>query len=180
MGPVAGALSGLGAYMAPAALGLSVGTQLLGSIGAYGDAQNQAAGYEANAKIAEAQAKNQAAQERDKYRRLAASQRASFGASGIDVNEGSPIDVLADTDAEGAVSAMQLLYGGQFEAANWRNRAVQARSSAKGSLFGGILGGLATGMYGATRLGILGTGTASAGTGGQIGYKWLDYSGIGK
>jgi hypothetical protein len=114
---------------------------------AFGEAQEAA--YKQQGAAALAVAKNQAAQEKDKYRRLAASQRANLGASGIDVNQGSALDVLADTDAEGAVSAMQLLYSGELENWNARQRAAmiraQSESRANSALLGGIMSGL-TGM----------------------------------
>ena len=135
-------LAGISPSLAPVGLGVGVATQVLGGLAAAEQSKTQAKYYAANADIAKQQAANQAAQEKDKYRRLAASQRASFGASGIEVNEGSPLDVLADTDAEGAVSAMQLLYGGQLEAANWRQRARTARNSANMSMFETVLGGV--------------------------------------
>ena len=153
MGPLAGAIAGMGKYLAPAALGISAASQVLGGISAYGDSRAQASAAETNTELAAEQAGNQASQERDKYRRFASSQKATLGASGVDVNVGSPIDVLADTDAEGEVSAMQLLYGGQLEAANWRQRAQSLKSQGRGSLIGGILGGVGTGLLGASQLG---------------------------
>ena len=157
-------VSALVAAAAPYLLGASAGLQVLGGITGASEArsagQAQARAYEQQAQTALAQAKNKAAQERDKYNRLAASQRAQFGASGVDVNVGSPLDVLADTDAEGAVSAMQLLYSGELEAWNARQKAALAKSEAKSrassSLWGGIMGGLSTGLMGAGQLGILG------------------------
>ena len=62
-------------------------------------ADAQASAYKAQGSAALAQAQNKAAQERDKYRRLASQQRAAYGSSGVDVNSGSPLDVLAATDA---------------------------------------------------------------------------------
>ena len=138
MSGVATVLSGLGSALGT---GLMIGTPILSGLAAYEESRTAAAMYRQNAAIARQQAENQAAQERDKYRRLAASQRASYGASGVDVNEGSPLQVLADTDAEGAVSVMQLLYGGRLEAANWRTRANAARKSGGIGLTMGLLGG---------------------------------------
>jgi hypothetical protein len=148
---------------APYLLGVSAGAQVLGGIAGASQANQQAAAYESAADAATKQAKNAAAQERDKYNRLAASQRAQYGASGVDVNVGSPLDALADTDAEGEVSAMQLLYSGELEAWNQRQKAAAAKSQASSSLLGGILGGVSTGLMGASKLGLLGTGTKGLG-----------------
>lgn len=152
MKSVKGVLSDAGSALEPIGLGLGVASQVLGGVSAAEQGKAQAKAYAANADIALQQARNQAAQEQDKYKRLAASQRASFGASGVDVNSGSPLDVLADTDAEGAVSAMQMLYGGQLEAANWRQRAASARASGNQALLGGMLGGMTNLALGAAKL----------------------------
>jgi hypothetical protein len=149
---------------APYLLGASAGMQVLGGIAGAGEARAagraQAAGYNQQADAALAQAKNRAAQERDRYNRIAASQRANLGAAGIDVNQGSALDLLADTDAEGAVSAMQLLYSGELDAWNARSKAsfaqAEARSKSRSSLLGGVMGGLSTGLMGAAKLGLLG------------------------
>lgn len=142
MGGVMTMLSGLGSVAAPLGLALTAGSQIMSGYAAQQESKVTAETYRANAAIAAKQAENQAAQEKEKYRRFAASQRAAYGASGVDVNMGSPIDVLADTDAEGSVSVMQLLYGGQLEEANWRTRANTTLASGKNSMAGGILGGL--------------------------------------
>jgi hypothetical protein len=158
-------MAAVGAVMtaaAPYLLGAAAGAQVLGGFMEAGQANRQASAYEDAADAARAQAKNAAAQERDKYRRLASGQRAQYGASGVDVNEGSPIDVLADTDAEGEVSAMQLLYSGELEAWNQKQKAAAARSKATGSIISGIAGGLSTGLLGASKLGLIGGSPATA------------------
>lgn len=164
---------------APYLLGISAGAQVLGGIA--GASQADAAGraqadaYNQQAEAALALAKNKAAQEKDKYRRLAASQRANLGASGVDVNQGSPLDVLADTEAEGAISAMQLLYSGELEAWNSRQKAYYAKTEAKNrsssALWGGLFGGLSTGLMGAVKLGLLGGGSTAAGGAASGGLK---------
>lgn len=155
MSAVTAAVSGLASYAAPVGLGIMAGSQILGGLAAYGEGSSQAAALNANAKVAEQQAKNAAAQEREKYRRLASSQRAAYGASGLDVNYGSPLDVLADTYAEGEVSAMNLLYSGKLEAWNARQKAAAAKSGGRSGLLGGILGGVGTGLYGLSKMGTL-------------------------
>lgn len=113
--------------MASAALlAAGMAVSMIGGLAQAGSASQaadaQASAYKAQGSAALAQAQNKAAQERDKYRRLASQQRAAYGSSGVDVNSGSPLDVLAATDAEGEVSAMQLLYSGELE--NWSARAA--------------------------------------------------------
>lgn len=134
-------MSGVTAVMSALGSGLAIASPILGGLSAYEESRASAEAYKQNAAIAQQQAKNQAAQEKDKYRRLASAQRAAYGASGVEVNSGSPLDVLVDTDAEGAMSVMQLLYGGELEAANWRTRANAAKASGRNSLTSGLLGG---------------------------------------
>ena len=145
--------------MASAALmAAGMAVSMIGGLAQAGSASQtadaQASAYKAQGSAALAQAQNKAAQERDKYRRLASQQRAAYGSSGVDVNSGSPLDVLAATDAEGEVSAMQLLYSGELE--NWsaRQRAAAVKNQAQGSATGSILGGMG---------GALGMGIANAG-----------------
>jgi hypothetical protein len=97
-------------------------------------ANDEARILSANADIARATAKNKAAQERDKYARIAGAQRAQYGASGVDVNVGSPLNVVADTDAEGEVSAMQLLYGGELEGWGYDRQAKIKRHEGRSML----------------------------------------------
>lgn len=121
---------------------------VLDGAGSYRDAKNQAGAYEAYAKNARQQAKNQADQEREKYRKLGSSRRAAMGASGLDVNDGSSLDALADIDAEGEVSARLLLHGGEAESANWRQRAESAKAGGRSALGQGLGLGTATGILG--------------------------------
>ncbi len=121
--------------------------------------------YEEQAKAAEQQAATAAAQEREKYRRLEASQRAAYGASGVAVGYGSPVDVLNDTKEEGEDSAMQILYSGDLEAWNARQKGKLARMEAKNQATNAILGGLAGGMAkGASLAGSFGGGSSGGGS----------------
>ena len=108
--------------------------------------------YKQQGVVAQAQAKNQAAQELDKYKRIAGAQRAAYGASGVDVNVGSPLDVLADTDAEGKMSAMQILYSGELQEWNSRQGARMALLNAQGQATGSLLGGLVGGLGALSRI----------------------------
>lgn len=136
-------LLGLTPVFGPSMIGAA---SILDGAVAYRENKKQAgiyAGYERNARQ---QARNQASQEREKYRKLASSRRAAMGASGLDVNMGSPADLLADTRAEGEVSAMRIFYGGELDAANWRERGVSAKQSGNNAFAQGILGGAVAGI----------------------------------
>ena len=52
---------------------------------------------------------------REKVRKLLSSQRASYGAAGVDM-AGSPLLVLEDTAAQGEMDALAIRYGGKVEA----------------------------------------------------------------
>lgn len=158
MGGILGSFSSMGSGMGSLlGMAISSGSQILGGASASEEGKAVSDAYKANADIAIRQSQNFAAQEKDKFRKLASAQRAAYGASGLDVNAGSPLDVLADTDAESAVSVMQLLYGGQLEAANWRLRADVARSQGQSGLASGILGGTTNIISGLSRMGFGGS-----------------------
>lgn len=145
----AGLLMGLAPVFGAPAAGLAIGAGLLEGALAYRQGEDRAGAYEAHADNARRQAKNRAAQEREKYRRLASSHRAALGASGVDVNVGSPLDALAATEAEGEVAALRRLHEGELEASGLRQRAASSRRSGKSALAGALAGGTATGLLAA-------------------------------
>lgn len=124
MSAAAKILLGLTPVFGPSMIGAA---SLLEGAGAYRESRNQAGIYAAYEHDARQKAQDQARQEREKYRKLASSRRAAMGASGVDVNSGSVLDVWDDTRAEGEESAMRLLHGGEIEASRWRRRAASAK-----------------------------------------------------
>jgi hypothetical protein len=112
---------------------------ILSAWGGYENSKAEARTLGKNAEIATQMSKNAADQERRKYKLLAGSQKAQYGASGVDVNVGTPLDVMAATDGEGAASAMQLLYGGELEAWNYKAEAQKKKSQAKAALLGTLV-----------------------------------------
>jgi hypothetical protein len=118
------------------------------------DAQAQAAEY--NAEIAEAQAEarsRQAAKEerllRIKGKLAKGSQRAAFGAAGLDPNAGSPLDILLDTQWAIEEDANTIRYNaaldrwGLMERSKMFNyQAEAARSSGSQAMVAGAVGGL--------------------------------------
>lgn len=119
--------------------GAKAGTNLLGGVSSFIQSRDAAKNYKRNAELAMQQAKNSAAQERDKYAQLAGTQAAIYGASGVDVNEGSAMEQLAATEAEGEVSAMMALYSGEVEAANYKTQARLVKWAGRSSLLGSLL-----------------------------------------
>ncbi len=106
-------------------------------------AQMNALGFEQDAQIAEIQAQNTrklggiaATDVRREYQQLQGAQRAEYGASGVNVNVGSPAAMQADTAAEGVYEANKTRYQHELqawakerEADNLRFKAVATRSN---------------------------------------------------
>jgi len=86
-----------------------------------GEAEEEAYDEQAAAAGAEAKAKReQAAREeeihREKLKRLMGTQRAVFGAAGVDISSGTPLSILLETAEEGEREAEYIRYGGNVEA----------------------------------------------------------------
>ncbi len=117
-------------------------------------AEAQAKAYENQAKVRDAQA-TQALEKaqmkarllRERGDRFKGTQRSLLGASGVAVDSGSALDLLADT-AYGVESDVSMAkynaqleaWGFQAEAASLRGQASMAKSQGKYAMLGGILG----------------------------------------
>lgn len=137
------------AYAAAASAAAAVGT------GVYSAVQANKAG-ERNAEIAEQEAEQakqisliNAEQQAKSDRRLAAAQRARFGAAGIDIGRGSALNLLSTTSGEAELDRQRLLAGGTIESARLRRSAGSAsfEGSARAQQavnqgFSGFLGGI--------------------------------------
>ena len=75
---------------------------------------------------------------RERVRKLISSQRAAYGASGVDI-EGSPLLLLEDTAAQGEMDALAIRYGGEVEASQKRSQAelyeLQGKNAKKASYY---------------------------------------------
>ncbi len=127
------AAAGAGAIAAPAA-GLSLstlGTSLAlaggvtSAIGTYGAGKAQADAYSTNADIARIEGKQamdetheQERLSREKSARLMSKQRAFYGASGVDIASGSPLDVMADQAYQSEMDALNIRHMGEL--AKWK------------------------------------------------------------
>lgn len=77
-----------------------------------------------------------AASTKDQYRKLIATQKASYGASGVQLDDGgTPSDVIAETMVDMEMDALQAYYGGQAKGTAYQN---QARANTTTSLFKGL------------------------------------------
>lgn len=135
---------------APAAL--LVASMAITAIAGYGEAQAQKQAGKANAQIAENNARMADQQGKDtqvlavrdqqqsawRTRALIGQQKVTAAANGIDMDIGSPLDIMgetamfgrADEDAIGANAARQA-WGFQGEALNYRNQGAQAKYQGK-------------------------------------------------
>ncbi|API59640.1 hypothetical protein BSL82_10180 [Tardibacter chloracetimidivorans] len=92
---------------------------------------------------------------------LKSSQRATMGANGVDMSEGSPLDRLVSTDYLGEVDANTIRQNAAREAAGYRSRASGYRSDA--IMARGARSGISPFLSGATSL---------LGSAGKIGKEW--------
>lgn len=110
-----------------------------------GYAQRDALDY--NARVAEmhaAAAEQSAALEEETTRkrvsRVQGTVRARAAAAGLDIGEGSPLDVLAENAAEGELEALTARYSGAVEASRARSQANLSRYQGKQAVMGGWMG----------------------------------------
>ena len=101
----------------------------------------------------------EAAYEADKQaqriRRLNATQRAAYAASGINLS-GSALDVMEDSTTQGEMDRLAILYGGDVEAANARNEATLSRFQGKSAAAAGQSAAFGTLLGGASSIGMAG------------------------
>jgi hypothetical protein len=100
-----------------------------------------------NAKVAERdaeQARISADYEEKRHRenamRLMGSQRAQYGASGVDMSDGSPVDVNADTAIQTELDALAIRYGGKVKSNAYMDDAALSRMGAKNAMTKGVMG----------------------------------------
>ena len=142
-------------------------------------AQVQAGNYKAkvdenNAQLADYQAQQTALagsieeeRQRAKTRQMVGTQRAALAANGLDLSEGTPLDLVVETAAVGTEDALNIRYNAMREAWGFRQQAQGYRDSAKydkfagksqatgtllttaASVFGMAAGGYSSGLFGA-------------------------------
>lgn len=170
----AGAGSGLAALSSSLStaqtvnLGLSAASGLAGAASAYQSARTQKAIAEANAATAEQNAQDALARgEKDAQavrrqgQQVVGAQRAAYSARGLDISEGTPADVIDQTDFFGQSDAATARTNARREARTYR---------AQGSNFQAEAGTLNPWLQG---------GSALLGASGNVASKWYQYSGRG-
>jgi hypothetical protein len=113
-------------------------------------AQKQAANYQAqvdnnNATLADYKAETvarigsiQEDRQRAKVRQMIGTQRAALAGNGLDLSEGTPLDLVTETAATGTEDALNIRYNAMREAWGYRQEATDLRSSAKFKKVSGI------------------------------------------
>lgn len=107
---------------------------IAGNLSAHEQYKNNARYMKDQKKAVLRQAENAAANHKRHYGQLASSQKAGFGANGVDVNTGSPVEAMAATDGEGVVGAGQIKHAGEMEALHWRLREKNAKQKQRMAL----------------------------------------------
>lgn len=138
----------------------SIASSIYSGYAQYQAAKAQSKVMEYNAKIAEQNAviaKQQADYEADrqasKMRRLTASQRVAYLASGVSVDGGTALDVMMDTTIQGEMDRLAILYAGDIESVNYRAQAAASRLEAEATKVAGKYRAYATAIQGTAQAG---------------------------
>ena len=171
-----------------ALMGVSMALGAFGQI-QQGRAQSAAASYQAaqdqrNAAVAERQAQDAEHRgkiaernQRSETAQLIAKQRAGLGASGLDMNSGSSLDIQADAAMMGELDALTVrnnfereAWGYRQQAQNFQNSAAMASSTAKNAGTAGMIGAGASLLGGAAQFSNAwgGTGSSASGSGNWV------------
>lgn len=125
----------------------ALGGALLGGVGAamQGEGNAQASQYNAqvaqrNAVIARDQGEAAAQAQQRAASRQMGSMLANYGASGVQTDSGSPLDVLADSARMAALDNLTIKYNAALRAQGFESESALENSRAKASRTSGILG----------------------------------------
>lgn len=125
---------------------LAIAGTVASAAGSIYQGQQQAAASEFNASVARQNAQisqQRADAEADRHRRqiarLMGAQSTAFAASGV-TGAGSPVEVLADTAAEGALDERLIRYGGALDARAFETEARMEEFQARQARIGGFVG----------------------------------------
>jgi len=148
------------------ALGASLVGTGMSAFGQYRAGQAQKGAYDYSARVAESEAgvaRAGAAREeeihRAKLQRLIGTQRALYGAAGVDIAAGSPLLTMMQTAEEGEREAEFIRYGGEVSATKKLNEARMARFYGKQASRAGAWGAGSTFLTGLGQAGLSYVGT---------------------
>ena len=124
----------------------SIVSGVFGAVGANYQGQAQAKAYEANARLAEDEARQaeqravyEEALHRQRMAKLESSQRAGYAKAGVAL-EGSPLEAIIASATEGERDAAVIRYQGELDAWRSRSEASLNRGYAKASRTAGYIG----------------------------------------
>jgi hypothetical protein len=116
----------------------------LSVVGKIVSGQEQKSAYDYNADITTLNTNNEVAVNQQKFSELVGKQASSYAASGVDIASGSPLLIMAATQARGAQQGEQIEQAGSEEAAMQRYYGKIAAFSGTMSGIGGFLQGMST------------------------------------
>jgi hypothetical protein len=128
-------------YFSAGATALQAFSALLGAGAQKKQSAEERAIAKANAKSAVATAAANESQVRRQASQIMGAQRVAYAAAGVR-NEGTTLDVAADSSAQAELDALMQRYSGAVEAANYKNQGAAARRSGTNA---GISGGIGVG-----------------------------------
>ena len=143
----------------------AIAAKAIGSI-VQGESQAQAYNYNAgiaaqNAQIARAQGEAAVqAQQRNAARRIG-TMIANYGASGVQTDAGSPLDVLADSAAMATLDSLTIRYNYALKAAGFESQAALDRNAAKSARTSGYFNAIGAGLSGYAGMKSMGFGAGS-------------------
>lgn len=143
----------------------------------------QAEIYNRNAQIANQNAANERQLGLEEARKIRLQTRAKIGqqkaamaANGIDIYQGTPVDLTADTASMGELDALTSMYNSEMRAINYENKsgdfsssATMSRMSGRNAFISGGLNALGTGI----------SGLGEAYTGYRVSGRWSGYGNTG-
>ena len=143
--------------MAPAAILVGVAA-VAAAAGAVVSGIQQAEAAEFQSEIAKQEAELarrtgliEEAESRRRAARLASAQRAAAGASGLVLEEGSPLEILAQTAEDAEFEALNIRFNSEVARTQARNRAKASQFEAKQALTAGAIGGGTALLTGGTK-----------------------------
>lgn len=132
-------------------LGLSALSGVVGAVGSIAAGQYQAAVARRNQQVANENAKQEieagqaaAQQQQLKTAAVVGAQKAAQGANGLDVNQGSAVDVRASTEELGDLDALTIRNNAARKAYGFKTQAANYGAEASADTMAGYIGGMSS------------------------------------
>lgn len=125
---------------------LQAGSAILSAGGSISGGQAQQNAYNANAELEEKQGEiargqsfSSAEQVWQKVQQTLGAQRAAYGAAGVDVGTGSPLEVMAESARRGQLARMATLFQGEAQQQTAQTQAALDRYAGKAAKKAGLI-----------------------------------------